>query len=56
MEMLHGKICIWENLCTGKNIRNSIYSKKVEKPTLYALQREDFPGRGFSWGGGGCIF
>ena len=25
----------------------------MKKHTLYAFQREDFLGRGFSWGGGG---
>ena len=49
IEMLHGKI-IRENLYTGKNQEQYI-AEKGEKNILHMpCKREDFPGRGFSWG------
>ena len=51
--MLHGKICIRENLHTGKNQEQYIQQSHKNKLTPYALQGEDFPGGGFSWGA--CI-
>ena len=46
--MQHGKICIRENLYTVKNQEQYIEQSHRNKPTSYALQRENFQGRGFS--------
>ena len=37
----------------GKESGTVYIEKTFKKQSSYALQREDFPGRGFSWGGGG---
>ena len=55
-EMLHGRICIRDNLYTGE-IQEQYIAEKGEKTYFICLAKGRFPGkRVFLGGGGGAVF